>query len=80
MDVIDDVIAEIVRDVAEVDAGELGHDVPFDEADVDSLELIEIAVEVERRFAVRFEDGELRAVRTIGDLADLVRVARAKVA
>ena len=79
MGVIEDVIADIVREVGELDDGPLGHDVPFDEVDVDSLDLIEIAVAVERHFAVRFEDAELKGIRTIGELADLAR-ARGAVA
>ena len=44
-----------------------GHDV----VGVDSLLNIEIAVRVEERFGVAFEETELRDLRTFGDLVAL---------
>jgi acyl carrier protein len=40
---------------------------------VDSLMSVEIAVFVERRFQVHFDDAELNTVRTFEDIVELTR-------
>ena len=66
-------IAAIVAEVGELEPADLVPGATLAEVDVDSLDLVEIAVEVERRFGVRFEEGELADVKTIETLAELAR-------
>jgi acyl carrier protein len=38
----------------------------------DSFRLVEIAIELQEDFAVRLVQDDLKAIRTVGDLADLI--------
>jgi acyl carrier protein len=73
MDVIEREILGIVLEIAELEPGTIEPSTPFAEADVDSFNRVEIAVEVERRFGVRFEERDLREVHTVAQLAELAR-------
>jgi acyl carrier protein len=57
--------------------GELGADSAFDALGIDSVDTIEIVVEMERTLELRFDDRDLGAVRTLGDVAALVARKRA---
>jgi acyl carrier protein len=72
MNPLEQQIRELVATVAELDPDELGPDTPFGDVDIDSLLAMEIAVHVEKRFSVRFEDGDVQRIVSIRDLADLV--------
>ena len=65
-------IRDVVAEVAELDPASIDLDTPFPEADIDSLLAMEIAVHVERRFGVRFEDTDMKRVQSVADLARLV--------
>lgn len=66
-------LAEIVNDVAGVDPGEVTREKSFvDDLDIDSLSMVEIAVQVEDRFGVKVPDDELANLRTVGDAVDYV--------
>jgi len=56
--------------------GDLDADATFESLEVDSLVLIEMAVVLERRFAVRVPDSELVPELTIGEAAALVESKR----
>ena len=43
-----------------------------DDLDIDSLSMVEIAVQVEDRFDVKVPDDELANLRTVGDAVDYV--------
>jgi acyl carrier protein len=73
MDLIERAIMGIVLEVAELEPGTIDSSTPFADADIDSFNRVEIAVEVERRFGVRFEERDLREVHTVAQLAALAR-------
>jgi acyl carrier protein len=66
-------IAEIVNEVAGVETSEITPDKSFvDELDIDSLSMVEIAVQVEDRFGVKVPDDVLANLKTVGDAVDYV--------
>lgn len=67
------VLAEIVNEVAGVETSEITQDKSFvDDLDIDSLSMVEIAVQVEDRFGVKVPDDELANLKTVGDAVDYV--------
>ena len=66
-------LRDLVAELAELPVDEVETDTPFEDAGIDSLLAMEIAVHVERRFGVRFEDTELKTVQSVRQLADAVR-------
>ena len=66
-------LRDLVAELAELPVDEVETDTPFEDAGIDSLLAMEIAVHVERRFGVRFEDTELKTVQSVRQLADSVR-------
>ena len=61
-------LAEIVEEVAGVDAAEVTADKSFaDDLDIDSLSMVEIAVTVEDKFGIKIPDDELAKLKTVGD-------------
>ncbi|MGH3925628.1 MAG: acyl carrier protein [Pseudonocardiaceae bacterium] len=70
------VLAEIVNEVAGVETSEISPDKSFvDDLDIDSLSMVEIAVQVEDRFGVKVPDDELANLKTVGDAVDYVAKA-----
>lgn len=68
-----DALAEIVNEVAGVETSEITAEKSFvDDLDIDSLSMVEIAVQVEDRFDVKVPDDELANLRTVGDAVDYV--------
>jgi acyl carrier protein len=55
--------------------GEIRREATFEELDVDSLDLVELAQIVEDEFGVELDGDAVKDVRTVGDVIDLV-VAR----
>ena len=70
------VLAEIVNEVAGVETSEITPNKSFvDDLDIDSLSMVEIAVQVEDRFGVKVPDDELANLKTVGDAVDYVAKA-----
>jgi len=66
-------LAEIVNEVAGVETSEITIDKSFvDDLDIDSLSMVEIAVQVEDKFGVKMPDDELANLKTVGDAVDYV--------
>jgi len=67
----EDIIAglgEIVEEVAGVSTADVTADKSFtDDLDIDSLSMVEIAVQAEDKFGVKIPDDELANLRTVGD-------------
>jgi acyl carrier protein len=60
--------AEIVEEVAGVPAADVTADKTFtDDLDIDSLSMVEIAVQAEDRFGVKIPDDELANLKTVND-------------
>lgn len=60
--------AEIVEEVAGVPAADVTPEKTFtDDLDIDSLSMVEIAVQAEDRFGVKIPDDELANLKTVSD-------------
>ena len=57
------------------DRSQFSRDATFEDLDVDSLDLVELAQVVEDEFGVQLEGEDVKDLRTVGDAIDLV-VAR----
>jgi acyl carrier protein len=61
-------LAEIVEEVAGIDTAEVTPDKSFvDDLDIDSLSMVEIAVQAEDKFGVKIPDDQLAELKTVGD-------------
>ena len=56
--------------------GEITREASFEQLDIDSLDVVELAQIVEDEFGVELDGDAVKDVRTVGDVIDLV-VARA---
>ncbi|WP_433871901.1 acyl carrier protein [Saccharopolyspora sp. CA-218241] len=66
-------LATIVEEVAGVDAGDVTVDKSFvDDLDIDSLSMVEIAVQAEDKFGVKIPDDELANLKTVGDAVNYI--------
>lgn len=66
-------LATIVEEVAGVDAEEVSIEKSFvDDLDIDSLSMVEIAVQAEDKFGVKIPDDELANLKTVGDAVDYI--------
>ena len=57
--------------------GEVARSSTFEELDVDSLDLVELAQIIEDEFGVSLQGEDVKGLRTVGDVIDLV-VARSQ--
>ncbi|WP_431956701.1 meromycolate extension acyl carrier protein AcpM [Nocardia lijiangensis] len=72
-------IAEIVEEVTGIDASEVVIEKSFvDDLDIDSLSLVEIAVQLEDKYAVKVPDEDLASLRTVGDAVAYVQKMEAE--
>lgn len=66
-------LAEIVEEVAGVPVDDVTSEKSFvDDLDIDSLSMVEIAVQAEDRFGVKIPDDELANLKTVGDAVSYV--------
>ena len=66
-------LLKILSEQLDMDASELTDDKSFlDDLDMDSLDMVEMTVELEQELGVTFEQEQLAEVKTIGDLAKLI--------
>ncbi|WP_020495317.1 MULTISPECIES: acyl carrier protein [Sciscionella] len=66
-------LGEIVEEVAGVSADEVTEEKSFvDDLDIDSLSMVEIAVQAEDKFGVKIPDDELANLKTVGDAVSYV--------
>jgi acyl carrier protein len=66
-------LAEIVEEVAGIDTAEVTTEKSFvDDLDIDSLSMVEIAVQAEDRFGVKIPDEQLAELKTVGDAVDYI--------
>jgi acyl carrier protein len=66
-------LAEIVEEVAGVEAADVTADKSFvDDLDIDSLSMVEIAVQAEDKFGVKIPDDELANLKTVGDAVNYI--------
>ena len=66
-------LAEIVEEVAGVATEDVTPEKSFvDDLDIDSLSMVEIAVQAEDRFGVKIPDEQLAELKTVGDAVDYI--------
>ena len=66
-------LAEIIEEVTGIEPSEVTMEKSFvDDLDIDSLSMVEIAVQAEDRFGVKIPDDELANLKTVGDAVDYV--------
>jgi acyl carrier protein len=66
-------LAAIVEEVAGVDAADVTPEKAFvDDLDIDSLSMVEIAVQAEDKFGVKIPDDELANLKTVSDAVDYI--------
>ena len=71
-------LAEIVNEVAGVDAADVQLDKSFvDDLDVDSLSMVEVVVAAEEKFGVKIPDDAVQDLRTVGDAITFIEKAAA---
>jgi acyl carrier protein len=58
------------------DRGEISREATFEALEVDSLDLVELAQIIEEKFGVELEGDDVKDLKTVGEVVDLV-VARA---
>ena len=67
-------LAEILNEVADVDASDVTDDKSFtDDLDVDSLSMVEVAMAAEEKFGVKIPDDELPKLKTVGDTVNYIQ-------
>jgi acyl carrier protein len=54
------------------DPAEIGPDAEFEQLDVDSLDLVELAQIVEDEYGVQLKGEDLQGVKTVGQAVDLI--------
>ncbi len=61
-------IAEIIEEVTGIEPSEVTLEKSFvDDLDIDSLSMVEIAVQTEDKYGVKIPDEDLAGLRTVGD-------------
>jgi len=66
-------LAAIVEEIAGVEAAQVTPDKSFvDDLDIDSLSMVEIAVQAEDKFGVKIPDDELANLKTVGDAVNYI--------
>lgn len=67
-------IAEIIEEVTGIDAAEVTVEKSFiDDLDIDSLSLVEIAVQLEDKYNAKIPDEDLGSLKTVGDAVTYVQ-------
>ena len=68
-------VEKTLRDAIEqfdVDPSEISREATFEELDVDSLDLVELAQVIEDEYKVEVASQDVQNVKTVGDVIDLV--------
>ena len=66
-------LAEIVEEVAGIETADVTTEKTFvDDLDIDSLSMVEIAVQAEDKFGVKIPDDRLAELKTVGDAVDYI--------
>jgi len=66
-------IAEIIEEVTGIEPSEVTLEKSFiDDLDIDSLSMVEIAVQTEDKYGVKIPDEDLAGLRTVGDAVNYI--------
>jgi acyl carrier protein len=72
-DEIEQKLIAIVRDEKDVDGDLLKAETPLAEAGIDSLDSLTILFAIEEQFRISVPDERARAMKTFGDMVDIVQ-------
>ena len=73
--------AQIVEEVTGIEPSEIGIGTSFvDDLGIDSLSMVEIAVQTEDKYSVKIPDEDLMGLRTVGDVVDYIHTLEAAAA
>lgn len=69
-----DALRSIVAEIAGIDEAAVELDKSFvDDLDIDSLSMVEIAMEMDAKLGVSIPDEELKNIKTVGDAVEYVK-------
>ncbi|WP_433605267.1 meromycolate extension acyl carrier protein AcpM [Prescottella agglutinans] len=72
-------LAEIIEEVTGIEPSEVTIDKSFvDDLDIDSLSMVEIAVQTEDKYGVKVPDEDLAGLRTVGDIVAYIQKLEAE--
>lgn len=72
-------LAEIVEEVTGIEPSEVTLDKSFvDDLDIDSLSMVEIAVQTEDKYGVEIPDEDLNSLRTVRDAVEYIQKLEAQ--
>jgi acyl carrier protein len=72
-------VAEIIEEVTGIEPSEVTIEKSFvDDLDIDSLSMVEIAVQMEDAYGVKIPDEDLASLRTVGDVVAYVQKLEAE--
>lgn len=72
-------LAEIIEEVTGIEASEVTPEKAFiDDLDIDSLSMVEIAVQTEDKYGIKIPDEELTGLRTVGDAVAYIQKLEAE--
>jgi acyl carrier protein len=72
-------LAEIIEEVTGIEPSEVTIDKSFvDDLDIDSLSMVEIAVQTEDKYGVKIPDEDLAGLRTVGDAVTYIQKLEAE--
>ncbi|KXO91166.1 meromycolate extension acyl carrier protein AcpM [Tsukamurella pseudospumae] len=72
-------IAEIIEEVTGIEPSEVTLDKAFiDDLDIDSLSMVEIAVQLEDKYGVKVPDEDLAGLKTVGDAVGYIQKLEAE--
>src|SRR5258707_14887611 len=67
-------IAEIIEEITGIEPSEVTPEKSFvDDLDIDSLSMVEIAVQTEDKYGVKIPDEDLAGLRTVGDVVSYIQ-------
>ncbi|MBQ3273916.1 MAG: acyl carrier protein [Christensenellaceae bacterium] len=69
-------ICEIINEKMDIDVSEISKDSTFESLDIDSLDMVEIIMDLEEAFDVELEDAQ--DLKTISDLMDFIEKKQAE--
>ncbi|MFC7450669.1 meromycolate extension acyl carrier protein AcpM [Rhodococcus daqingensis] len=72
-------LAEIIEEVTGIEPSEVTIEKSFvDDLDIDSLSMVEIAVQTEDKYGVKIPDEDLASLRTVGDAVSYIQKLEAE--
>ncbi|KJF21912.1 acyl carrier protein [Rhodococcus sp. ACPA4] len=72
-------LGQIVEEVTGIEPSEVTADKSFvDDLDIDSLSMVEIAVQTEDKYGVKVPDEDLAGLRTVGDIVAYIQKLEAE--